>query len=184
MQDEEEMAEDARNPVRVDMRFHNHVTLMGRVTRHPKTVGQGNTEITFFDLITKRFYENESGEVTEDPHYHTIMVTNKTRGIHNYVKNTVKKGDRVYVEGSLRYNIKQLEDGKSRKDPSIVGEDLNQFLDQNILALKRRSREARDTRPSPIPIPPLVLPLFICLSLFEPDGIRLRVYRSLRKLAA
>jgi len=124
MQDEEEMAEDARNPVRVDMRFHNHVTLMGRVTRHPKTVGQGNTEITFFDLITKRFYENESGEVTEDPHYHTIMVTNKTRGIHNYVKNTVKKGDRVYVEGSLRYNIKQLEDGKSRKDPSIVVEDL------------------------------------------------------------
>ena len=45
-------------------------------------------------------------------------------------------------------------------------EDSNQFLDQNILALKRRSREARDTRPSPIPIPPLVLPLFICLSLF------------------
>ena len=30
----------------------------------------------------------------------------------------------MIVPGSLRYNIKQLEDGKSRKDPSIVVEDL------------------------------------------------------------
>jgi len=123
-EEEEEMAGGAGNPVRVDRRFQNHVTLLGRVARNPSTVGKEGTEVTFFDLVTKRYFEMEPGDVKEEVLYHTIMVTNKTRGIRNYVINSVKRGDRVYVEGALRYNTKQLEDGKTRKDPSIVVDDL------------------------------------------------------------
>ena len=143
----------------MDMRFQNHVTLMGRVAKAPVTVGEGSREITLFDLVTRRYYESkiwtvlfcdlgdifsrttkwkknyctvlkylfshlgptvwlgkliwqisdegfhrcsttdEDGDVVDDPHFHTILVSNKTKGIHNYVKDKVRKGDRVYVEG-------------------------------------------------------------------------------------
>jgi len=116
---------DAQTPrVRMDMRFQNHVTLMGRVAKAPVTVGEGSREITLFDLVTRRYYENEDGDVVDDPHFHTILVSNKTKGIHNYVKDKVRKGDRVYVEGSLQYKTKETKDGKLRKDPSIHVDDL------------------------------------------------------------
>jgi len=116
---------DAQTPrLRMDMRFQNHVTLMGRVAKAPVTVGEGPREITLFDLVTRRYYENEDGEVVDDPHYHSILVSNKTKGIHNYVKDKVRKGDRVYVEGSLQYRSKETKDGKMKKDPSIHVDDL------------------------------------------------------------
>jgi len=116
---------DAQTPrVRMDMRFQNHVTLMGRVAKAPVTLGEGSREITLFDLVTRRYYENEDGDVVEDPHFHCILVSNKTKGIHNYVKEKVRKGDRVYVEGSLQYKTKETKEGKLRKDPSIHVDDL------------------------------------------------------------
>lgn len=119
--DEEEAA--PRGP-RVDMRFHNHVTLMGRVARGPRTVGEGPQAVTYLDLVTKRYYENNDGEVVEDPHFHNVIVTNKTKGIHNYVRDQVRKGDRLYVEGSLQYNVKETADGRSKKEPTIRVDDL------------------------------------------------------------
>ena len=43
----------------MDMRFQNHVTLMGRVAKAPVTVGEGSREITLFDLVTRRYYESK-----------------------------------------------------------------------------------------------------------------------------
>jgi len=108
---------------RMDSRFHNHVTLMGRVTQTPRTVGHESRAVTFFDVVTKRFYESE-GEIKDDPHYHTLMVSNLTPGVHDYVKSRVRKGDRVYIEGQLRYVMKETQDGRTKKEPQIHVEDL------------------------------------------------------------
>jgi len=96
---------------------------MGRVTRRPNSVGEGNQEVTFTTLVTKRFYESK-GEILEDPHVHTLMVSNKNPAVHNYVKGRVHKGDRVYVEGTLRYTTRETKDGKMKKEPTIHVEDL------------------------------------------------------------
>ena len=45
---------------RPDVRFHNHVTLMGRVSRSPKVAGPEGKQVTFFDLVTKRYYESKA----------------------------------------------------------------------------------------------------------------------------
>jgi len=95
---------------------------MGRVSRSPKVAGPEGKQVTFFDLVTKRYYENDDGEVVEDAHYHTAMIGH--RSIQNYVQSRVRKGDRVYLEGSLRYSLKEAPDGKSKKDPLIVVNDL------------------------------------------------------------
>jgi len=97
---------------------------MGRVTRNPSVVGPEDKQVTFFSIVTKRYYENDQGEVSEDGHVHTAMVTNSRAGINNYVQNRVRKGDRVYLEGSLRYNLKEMPDGKTKKEPAIIVEDL------------------------------------------------------------
>jgi len=110
--------------MRMDSRFQNHVTLLGRVARRPNSHGEGKREIVFFDLITKSYFRNWEGEDNEDEHCHKIMVTSRNEFVQGYVKRNLEKGDRVYLEGSLKYKEKEGEDGRSKKVPAILLEDL------------------------------------------------------------
>jgi len=108
---------------RMDIRFQNHVTLLGRVTRSPNTYGEGGRELVFFKLVTKRYIRNRDGEEDEVKDYHDVLITSKNKFILDYVQRNLDQGDRVYLEGSLKYKMKDGADGRTKK-PTILLDDL------------------------------------------------------------
>jgi len=106
-----------------DTRFFNQVTLLGRVGKNPVLVGREGIEVSFFPLATVMYYPAENNEVIEDKQWHDIMVTNKNESMLYFVTNKLRKGDRVYVEGTLKY--RRVEDfGNYTKETRVVADEM------------------------------------------------------------
>ena len=80
----------------------NKVLLIGNVGRDPeiRTVNNGS-EIALFSLATTDSWRDKtSGERKDKTEWHRIVIYNS--GLVGIVKNYVKKGSKLYIEGSLQ----------------------------------------------------------------------------------
>ena len=90
----------------------NKVTLIGNLGNDPeiRTTSNGS-KVANFSIATSRQWSSASGEKQEKTEWHKCTAWNtggKGTGLADIIERYVKKGDKLYVEGSIEY--RQYED--------------------------------------------------------------------------
>ncbi len=112
----------------------NKVTLIGNVGRDPEIrTTQDGKEIASLTLATSESWKDRvSGERKERTEWHRIVVF--ADGLVNIIKNYVKKGSKLYIEGSLQTRKWVDNSGAERYSTEIVLQNYNStilMLDNN-----------------------------------------------------
>jgi len=106
----------------------NKVTLIGNVGRDPeiRTTQEGK-EIASLTLATSESWKDRaSGEKKERTEWHRIIIFSE--GLVNIIKNYVKKGSKLYIEGSLQTRKWVDNGGVERYTTEIVLQNFNSVL--------------------------------------------------------
>lgn len=95
----------------------NKVTLVGRVGEDPKMNGSSdNFKVVHFTLATNETFKDKEGKEVVKTEWHKITAWNRQAEI---LKEYVKKGDPLYIEGKLRTNSWDDKDGNKRYTTEI-----------------------------------------------------------------
>ncbi len=105
------------------MKSVNKVILIGNLVRDPEiTQINANTEVSKFTMAVNESYKKPTGETVENT---TYIDCEAWGGLSSVVKNYVKKGSKLYIEGNLRADTWQDADsGKNRTKHKIRVLDL------------------------------------------------------------
>ncbi len=106
----------------------NKVMLIGNVGRDPEIRStQDGREIAQIALATSESWRDKStGEKREKTEWHRVVVFSE--GLVNVVKNYVKKGSKLFVEGSLQTRKWTDNNGQERYNTEIVLQGYNGSL--------------------------------------------------------
>ncbi len=101
----------------------NKVILMGVLGRDPetKTFPNGGSITAFSVATTEQWKDKTTGERKEQTEWHRIAVNNKLGEI---AQKYLKKGGKVYVEGSLRTRKWKDQSGNEKEVTEIKGDVL------------------------------------------------------------
>lgn len=96
----------------------NKVMLIGNVGSDPevRTTG-GGIKVAKFSLATNRTWNDRNGQRQEKTEWHRLTAWDRLADL---IEQYVKKGDRIYVEGSIEYSQTEDENGKPRYWTDIV----------------------------------------------------------------
>jgi len=105
----------------------NKVILVGNLGNDPVTrFLPSGAAVTNVSLATSRTWKDKNtGQQQEHTEWHRVVFFNRLAEI---AGEYLKKGSKVYVEGSLRTNKWQDKDGKDRYTTEIIGNEM-QMLD-------------------------------------------------------
>jgi len=97
----------------------NKVTLIGNLGADPEIRSTtGGNKVANFSLATSRQWNSASGEKQEKTEWHKCIAWNTRSGagqqLADIVEKYVKKGDKVYVEGSIEYRQYEDKDKQTR----------------------------------------------------------------------
>ncbi|MBN1131501.1 MAG: single-stranded DNA-binding protein [Bacteroidales bacterium] len=99
----------------------NKVTLVGNVGETPRVSEKGGEAfVANFPLATNEYYRDKDGEEVQKTQWHRIVVWNKSAEI---VKQHVKKGDALYIEGKITTNSWDDKEGNKHFSTEIVCEN-------------------------------------------------------------
>lgn len=106
----------------------NKVILLGNVGKDPEIRStQDGREIANITLATsEKWRDKSSGERKEKAEWHRVVVF--TEGLVNIVKNYVKKGSKLYIEGSLQTRKWVDNTGNERYTTEIALQGYNSVL--------------------------------------------------------
>lgn len=98
----------------------NKVTLLGRLGKDPEL---GSTQVNYakFSLATTRKYKDKEGNYIEHTEWHNIVAF---RNLADICGKYLKKGSRVYIEGYLKTNSWQSENGEARYSTSVIAQEI------------------------------------------------------------
>lgn len=97
----------------------NKVILIGNVGRDPEIrTTQGGTKIASLSLATTEKWKDKSGEQKEKTEWHRVSVLNDR--LVGVIERFVKKGSRLYLEGSLQTRKWTDKDGQERYTTEVV----------------------------------------------------------------
>lgn len=101
----------------------NKVMLIGNVGSDPEIRSTGSgARVAQFSLATNRRWTNQAGEQQEKTEWHRVVVWERLADV---VERYVKKGQQVYVEGSIEYSSYEAKDGSgTRYTTEIRGREL------------------------------------------------------------
>ncbi|MCB0759930.1 MAG: single-stranded DNA-binding protein [Flavobacteriales bacterium] len=102
----------------------NKVILIGNLGRDPelKSFESGGSVISFPLATTETYRNRESGErITLPTDWHSIVI--RKPGLVKIAESYLRKGDRVYLEGKVRYRTYE-KDGQTRYITEIQVEEL------------------------------------------------------------
>ena len=104
------------------MASYNKVILMGNLTRDPELrYTQSNMAICKFGLaVNRRFKDSQSGEWREEPTFVDVTIFGK-RG--EAFSKFHSKGKPAFVEGELRFDTWEDQNGQKRSKLYVVGEN-------------------------------------------------------------
>lgn len=126
----------------------NKATIIGRLGQDPqiRSTGDGR-EIASFSLATSESWKDKStGEKKEKTEWHNIIIFNPI--LINLVKNWVKKGTLLYIEGKLQ--TRKWDDKKSGTEKPITEIVLNDFSSViQILSSKQEPVQHYSEPPTP-----------------------------------
>lgn len=99
------------------MRSLNKVMLIGHVGQDPESrTTTGGNHVVNFSMATSRQWNNEAGQKQEKTEWHRCVAW---AGLADIISNYVRKGSRVYVEGSIEYRQWEDKDGNTRYSTEI-----------------------------------------------------------------
>jgi single-strand DNA-binding protein len=106
----------------------NKVTLIGNLGNEPeiRTIGSGK-KVATFSLATGRSWTGAGGEKQEKTEWHRCVAWNGNgtgMGLADIVEKYCKKGERVYVEGSIEYGQYKDKEGQTRYTTEIKVREL------------------------------------------------------------
>ncbi len=118
----------------------NKVTLIGRVGQDPVIRStQDGKEIASFSLATTESWKAKDGTKQQKSEWHKCVIFGSLAGI---VKNYVKKGSLLYVEGQLKTREWADKDGVKKQVTEIVLQGFNSNL--QMLGSKEKT-QAQDS---------------------------------------
>lgn len=100
----------------------NKVQLIGNLTRDPELrYTPTGAAVCTIGLATNRQWTTEAGEKKEETEFHRVVAWNKLAELCSQL---LVKGRKIYVEGRLRTNQWQAQDGTQRSTTEVVIEDM------------------------------------------------------------
>jgi single-strand DNA-binding protein len=104
----------------------NKVTLIGNLGADPEVRSTSNgSRVATLSIATSRQWKNQSGEKQEKTEWHRVVLWNtKFSTLADIAERFCKKGDKVYVEGSIEYRSWQDREGQTRYTTEINGREL------------------------------------------------------------
>lgn len=119
----------------------NKVLLIGNLTRDPELrYTPTGAAVCTIGLATNRYWTTESGEKKEEVEYHRVVAWNKLAELCSQL---LSKGRKIYVEGRLRTNTWQAQDGSQRTTTEVIIEDMI-LLDPKRTTAGEESQDPRD----------------------------------------
>ena len=111
------------------MRGVNKVILVGTLGANPesRTFPNGGSVCQFSIATSEKWQNKQSGEWIEQTEWHRIVIKNRLGEI---AQQYLKKGSKVYIEGSLRTRQWTDQNGQERYTTEIRGEQM-QMLDSS-----------------------------------------------------
>ncbi|HEV8356944.1 MAG TPA: single-stranded DNA-binding protein [Gemmatimonadales bacterium] len=104
----------------------NRATLIGNLGQDPEVRSTSNGgRVATLSLATSRQWKSASGEKQEKTEWHRVIFwNNKGANLADIAERYCKKGDKIYVEGSIEYRTWQDKDGQTRYTTEINGREL------------------------------------------------------------
>ncbi len=100
----------------------NKVTLVGYVGEAPQINQLENKQfVARFSLATNEEYKDKEGKEVKKTEWHRVMAWNKRAEL---IKNYVKKGDPLYIEGKIQTSSYEDKDGIKRYSTEILADNL------------------------------------------------------------
>ena len=102
----------------------NKVTLIGNLGNDPEVrTTAGGGKVSTFSLATSRQWNSQAGEKQEKTEWHRCVAWNARQGsgmgLADVVEKYCRKGERVYVEGSIEYSQWKDKEGQTRYTTEI-----------------------------------------------------------------
>jgi len=104
----------------------NRVQLIGNLGADPevRSIASGN-RVANLSLATSRQWKGTSGEKQEKTEWHRVVLwNNKGSNLADLVERYCKKGDKIYVEGSIEYRSWQDKEGQTRYTTEIIAREV------------------------------------------------------------
>lgn len=110
------------------MANYNKVILMGNLTRNPelRTLPHSETSVCVFSLAVNRQWKDSAGDVREEVLFIDCAAFGKTAQL---IGEHLAKGRPVHVEGHLKLDQWEQEDGQRRSKISVIVEQFR-FVDR------------------------------------------------------
>ena len=104
----------------------NKATLIGNLGADPEVRSTTNgSRVATLSLATSRQWKGQNGEKQEKTEWHRIVAWNNTgSALADIVEKFCKKGDKIYVEGSIEYRSWQDREGQTRYTTEINAREL------------------------------------------------------------
>ena len=94
------------------------IILMGHVGQDPRTPIQDKPEFVTFSLsVTDKWKDKSNGERKENTEWYECITSRN--GTSSVVKNYVKKGDALYIEGKPKFSTYQTKSGETKVKISV-----------------------------------------------------------------
>lgn len=121
------------------MSIENHVSLIGNVGKDPETrYTQGGMAITRISLATTSRRKDKDGNAKEETQWHRVVFFGKLGEI---AGEYLKKGAKVAVAGSIRYDKYTGSDGVEKYSTDIIADQMQ------MLGGKPEGGQQRQDRP-------------------------------------
>lgn len=100
----------------------NKVILVGNLGKDPevRTIANGAL-VASFSVATSETFTNKDGQKVDKTEWHNIVLW---RGLAQIAEKYLKKGNKVYIEGKLRYRQYDDKDGNKRYITEVEGTEL------------------------------------------------------------
>jgi single-strand DNA-binding protein len=104
----------------------NKVILIGNLGADPEVRSTANgSRVATLSLATSRQWKNQSGEKQEKTEWHRVILwNNKGSALADLAEKYCKKGDKLYVEGSIEYRSWQDREGQTRYTTEITAREV------------------------------------------------------------
>jgi len=104
----------------------NRVQLIGNLGADPevRTIANGG-RVANISLATSRQWKAASGEKQEKTEWHRVVLwNNRGSNLADLVERYCKKGDKIYVDGSIEYRSWQDKEGQTRYTTEIIAREV------------------------------------------------------------
>lgn len=120
----------------------NRVILIGNVGQEPEIrQTKDGKEIANFSLATSESWKDKNGEKKEKSEWHKISVL--SQGLVSIVKQYVKKGSKLYIEGSLQTRKWTDNKGIERYTTEVMLQNFNSTL-QILSGVDKATEKSND----------------------------------------